>query len=119
MSFREKAADLTGRPGTAPGAAYVSMGNYLFDRDVLVDALSKDAVNDRSGHSMGGDIIPMLVRDGAANVYDFLHNQVPGAAGGTRATGRTWARWTPTSARTWTCARTTPRSGWTTTGGRS
>jgi glucose-1-phosphate adenylyltransferase len=79
--FREKAADLTGRPGTAPGAAYVSMGNYLFDRDVLVDALSKDAVNDRSGHSMGGDIIPMLVRDGAAHVYDFRHNQVPGAAG--------------------------------------
>jgi glucose-1-phosphate adenylyltransferase len=81
VSFREKAAGLTGRPGTAPGAAYVSMGNYLFDRDVLVDALSKDAVSDRSGHSMGGDIIPMLVRDGAAHVYDFLRNQVPGAAG--------------------------------------
>jgi glucose-1-phosphate adenylyltransferase len=79
VSFREK-----GHPGTAPGhpgAAYVSMGNYLFDRDVLVDALGKDAVNDGSGHSMGGDIIPMLVRDGAAHVYDFLRNQVPGAAG--------------------------------------
>jgi glucose-1-phosphate adenylyltransferase len=79
VSFLEK-----GHPGTAPGhpgAAYVSMGNYLFDRDVLVDALGKDAVNDGSGHSMGGDIIPMLVRDGAAHVYDFLGNQVPGAAG--------------------------------------
>ena len=57
------------------------MGNYLFDRDFLVDALGKDAANDGSGHSMGGDIIPMLVRDGAAHVYDFLGNQVPGAAG--------------------------------------
>ncbi len=81
VSFREKAAGPAGRPGATPGAAYVSMGNYLFDRDVLVNALSKDAVNDRSGHSMGGDIVPMLVRDGAAHVYDFLHNQVPGAAG--------------------------------------
>jgi len=84
VSFREKPAAPPGRPGPAPGQpgmAYVSMGNYLFDRDVLVDALGKDAVNDGSGHSMGGDIIPMLVRDGAAHVYDFLHNQVPGAAG--------------------------------------
>ena len=29
---------------------------------------------------MGGDIIPMLVRDGCAHVYDFLQNKVPGAA---------------------------------------
>jgi glucose-1-phosphate adenylyltransferase len=28
---------------------------------------------------MGGDIIPRLVRDGAAHVYDFLLNKVPGA----------------------------------------
>jgi glucose-1-phosphate adenylyltransferase len=84
VSFREKPAAPLGGPGPAPGqpgTAYVSMGNYLFDRDVLVDALGKDAVNDGSGHSMGGDIIPMLVRDGAAHVYDFLRNQVPGAAG--------------------------------------
>jgi glucose-1-phosphate adenylyltransferase len=81
VSFREKAADPAGRPGEAPGAAYVSMGNYLFDPDFLVDALGKDAANDGSGHNMGGDIIPMLVRDGAAHVYDFLGNQVPGAAG--------------------------------------
>ncbi len=77
-TFLEKPADPPGRPGQ-PDEAFASMGNYLFDRDVLVDALRKDAVNDISGHSMGGDIIPMLVRDGAAHVYDFLHNQVPGA----------------------------------------
>jgi glucose-1-phosphate adenylyltransferase len=78
-SFLEKPADPPARPGQ-PDHAFASMGNYLFDRDVLVDALRKDAANDGSGHSMGGDIIPMLVRDGAAHVYDFLRNQVPGAA---------------------------------------
>ncbi len=28
---------------------------------------------------MGGDIVPMLVREGTAQVYDFLDNKVPGA----------------------------------------
>jgi glucose-1-phosphate adenylyltransferase len=46
---------------------------------VLVEALRKDAADEDSGHSMGGDIIPRLVRDGAAHVYDFMQNKVPGA----------------------------------------
>ena len=46
---------------------------------MLVEALRKDAADEGSGHSMGGDIIPRLVRDGAAHVYDFLQNKVPGA----------------------------------------
>jgi glucose-1-phosphate adenylyltransferase len=57
------------------------MGNYVFDREVLVEALRADADDDQSGHSIGGDIMPMLVREGAAHVYDFLRNQVPGAGG--------------------------------------
>ena len=32
-----------------------------------------------SRHAMGGDIMPMLVRERAAHVYDFLQNEVPGA----------------------------------------
>ena len=55
------------------------MGTYVFDTAVLVEALRKDAADENSGHSMGGDIIPRLVRDGAAHVYDFLQNKVPGA----------------------------------------
>jgi glucose-1-phosphate adenylyltransferase len=83
VSFQEKPAGPAGRLGPAPGqpgAAYASMGNYLFDRDVLVDALGKDAANDGSGHSMGGDIIPRLAREGAAHAYDFRQNDVPGAS---------------------------------------
>jgi glucose-1-phosphate adenylyltransferase len=76
-AFVEKPADPPGHPGQ-PDRAFASMGNYVFDSDVLVDALKKDAADDCSGHSMGGDIIPMLVRERAAHVYDFLQNKVPG-----------------------------------------
>jgi len=77
-AFLEKPADPPGRPGR-PDEAFASMGNYVFDTDVLVEALRKDAGDDGSRHSMGGDIIPMLAREGAAYVYDFLQNKVPGA----------------------------------------
>ena len=76
--FLEKPSDPAGRPGR-PDRAQVSMGNYVFDTDVLVEALHKDAANEASRHSMGGDIIPALVRERTAYVYDFLQNKVPGA----------------------------------------
>jgi glucose-1-phosphate adenylyltransferase len=78
-AFLEKPTDPPGRPGQ-PDEAFASMGDYVFDRDVLVDALRKDAADRDSRHGMGGDIIPMLVRERAAHVYDFLQNKVPGAA---------------------------------------
>jgi glucose-1-phosphate adenylyltransferase len=76
--FLEKPSDPPGRPGR-PEEAFVSMGNYIFDAGLLVDALKKDAADEGSRHSVGGDIIPRLVRDGAAHAYDFLRNEVPGA----------------------------------------
>jgi glucose-1-phosphate adenylyltransferase len=75
--FREKPADPPGRPGH-PDEALASMGIYAFDRDVLVEALKKDAADEDSRHSMGGDVIPMLVRERAAHAYDFRQNKVPG-----------------------------------------
>jgi glucose-1-phosphate adenylyltransferase len=77
-AFLEKPSDPPGMPGE-PELAYASMGIYIFSTDVLVDALRKDAVDDTSRHDMGGDIVPMLVDHGAAQVYDFLENEVPGA----------------------------------------
>jgi len=76
-AFLEKPADPPGIP-SAPTMAYASMGNYIFDTDVLVDALRKDAIDDESRHDMGGDIVPMLVGQGAAQAYNFLENEVPG-----------------------------------------
>jgi len=80
-AFLEKPRDPPGRPGQ-PDEALVSMGNYVFDTDALVEALGKDAADEGSGHSMGGDIIPRLVRERAAHVYDFRQNKVPGAGPG-------------------------------------
>ena len=77
-AFLEKPADPPAMPGH-PEQSLASMGNYVFDTDVLVDALSKDAADDSSRHDMGGNIIPMLVRNGSAQAYDFTLNKVPGA----------------------------------------
>ncbi len=77
-AFLEKPADPPSLPGE-PDKAFASMGIYVFSTDVLIDALRQDADNDASRHDMGGDIVPMLVRKGTAQVYDFLDNLVPGA----------------------------------------
>jgi glucose-1-phosphate adenylyltransferase len=55
------------------------MGNYIFTTDVLIEALKADAEDADSDHDMGGDIIPRMVRQGDAHVYDFAENDVPGA----------------------------------------
>lgn len=76
--FLEKPAD----PPTIPGSAdecYASMGNYIFTRDALIEALKKDAADEASLHDMGTNIIPMLTERGEANVYDFATNIVPGS----------------------------------------
>ncbi|CAA9476437.1 MAG: Glucose-1-phosphate adenylyltransferase [uncultured Solirubrobacteraceae bacterium] len=77
-AFREKPKDAVGLPD-APDQVYASMGNYVFDAEALIDAVCADADDEHSAHDMGGDIIPMLVQRGQANVYDFSRNEVPGA----------------------------------------
>ncbi|MGH3225396.1 MAG: sugar phosphate nucleotidyltransferase, partial [Streptosporangiaceae bacterium] len=72
-AFLEKPADPPPMPGN-PDMCYASMGNYVFDTDVLVDALRKDAADDSSRHDIGGNIIPNLVANGSAQAYDFLLN---------------------------------------------
>jgi glucose-1-phosphate adenylyltransferase len=77
QAFREKPSDTQGLPD-APDEIYASMGNYVFTRDALVDAVKRDAQDAHSKHDMGGNIIPMLVERGEAAVYDFRDNDVPG-----------------------------------------
>src|SRR3954470_9345403 len=76
-AFLEKPAHPPGLPDD-PESAYVSMGNYVFSTDVLLDAVRKDSYDEGSVHDMGGNIIPMLVRDGLAHAYDFAQNRVAG-----------------------------------------
>ncbi|MGE0300884.1 MAG: glucose-1-phosphate adenylyltransferase, partial [Pseudonocardia sp.] len=80
-AFLEKPADPPGLPGR-PDETYASMGNYVFTTEALLDALHTDARNDASLHDMGGDIVPMLVEQSAAQVYDFQANRVPGEPSG-------------------------------------
>jgi glucose-1-phosphate adenylyltransferase len=77
-AFLEKPADPPPMPGH-PDLAFASMGIYVFTASVLVDALRQDAAQAGSRHDMGGDIVPMLVKEGTAQVYDFLQNKVPGS----------------------------------------
>jgi len=77
-AFKEKPKETKGL-ADAPDEIYASMGNYVFTTSVLVDALSRDAKDPHSKHDMGGNIIPMLVERGEANVYDFRDNVVPGS----------------------------------------
>jgi glucose-1-phosphate adenylyltransferase len=77
-AFREKPSDPVGLPD-APNEVYASMGNYVFSTEALQEAVSEDARDESSNHDLGGDIIPALVEQGAAEVYDFAANEVPGA----------------------------------------
>ncbi len=77
VSFDEKPQQPRPIPDD-PASAYVSMGNYVFDAKVLREVVAADAEDDDSRHDMGGSIIPMLVAQGVAHVYDFADNVVPG-----------------------------------------
>jgi len=76
-AFHEKPSDPPAMPGH-PDLCLVSMGNYIFRRDVMEEALILDSEDLESRHDLGGNIIPMLTANGSAKVYDFADNVVPG-----------------------------------------
>ena len=77
-AFHEKPTNPPAMPGH-PELSLVSMGNYIFKRDVMEEALILDSEDLESRHDLGGNIIPMLTKAGVAKVYDFANNVVPGA----------------------------------------
>ncbi len=77
-AFREKPSDPVGLPD-APDQVYASMGNYVFSTEALINTVSADAADETSKHDLGGNIIPALVAQNDAQVYDFAANEVPGA----------------------------------------
>ena len=76
-AFHEKPADPPAMPGH-PNLALVSMGNYIFRRDAMEEALILDSEDVDSRHDIGGNIIPAMTKAGLAKVYDFADNDVPG-----------------------------------------
>ncbi len=78
VGFIEKPKNPPEMPGR-PGWSLVSMGNYIFKRDVLERVLVDDGGKPSSRHDFGRDIIPALVKEGArVFVYDFAKNHIAG-----------------------------------------
>jgi glucose-1-phosphate adenylyltransferase len=78
VDFLEKPAEPPFLPGSSD-ESYASMGNYVFTTSALLEALKQDADDEGSVHDMGASIMPMMVKQGSAYVYDFADNSVPGA----------------------------------------
>ncbi len=76
LAFEEKPAAPRGIPGR-PQLVLASLGNYLFDREVLIEALLEDARRSTE-HDFGRSIIPELALRARIFAYDFLSNGVPG-----------------------------------------
>lgn len=76
IEFAEKPEHAKPMPGN-PRRALVSMGNYLFSRQPLVDALLADARRS-TDHDFGRSIIPEMVAAGHVYGYDLELNDVPG-----------------------------------------
>jgi glucose-1-phosphate adenylyltransferase len=74
--FEEKPRQPKCIPGE-PEYALASMGNYIFNADLLVRMLTADNEDLSSSHDFGRDIIPQLFRNGSAYAYDFRNNRVP------------------------------------------
>ena len=70
------------KPKSIPGhpeLCLASMGNYIFDKEILLDSLNKDANIESSHHDFGKDVIPMMLSEGKnIYVYNFSSNSFPG-----------------------------------------
>ena len=53
-----------------PKSSLISMGIYVFNREVLIEQLVEDARHD-TAHDFGRDIIPAMVEDPSSRVYGF------------------------------------------------
>ena len=70
--FEEKPKITALRSAQNPEKVAISMGVYLFNADVLIPVLLKDAENPQSSHDFGKDILPRMVDDYRVYAYDFV-----------------------------------------------
>ncbi len=75
--FLEKPQSPPPMPGN-PTCAYGSMGNYLFNTDVLLSALRE--AHDRDEHDFGHNILPRMINSHRIFAYNFGDNRIPGTA---------------------------------------
>ena len=79
INFVEKPKE---KPKSIPGnpnMCLASMGNYIFNKNILLDALNRDEEIKESSHDFGKNVIPMLLKDGKKiYIYNFNDNSFPG-----------------------------------------
>jgi glucose-1-phosphate adenylyltransferase len=72
IGWEEKPANPKPSPHN-PDKCHVSMGIYVFNRDLLVECLVADAEEASSGHDFGRDIVPrLLARGRRVYAYNFI-----------------------------------------------
>lgn len=72
IGFEEK--PVHGHPARSPfdpSMVSASMGIYLFQKEILLEALRTDAADPDSSHDFGKDILPRLIRTEHVTAYDF------------------------------------------------
>lgn len=76
VGFDEKPKSPRPMPGD-PDQAYSSMGNYLFNTDLLLPTLERDAKRPGS-HDFGRDILTQSIGTHRVLAYNFCRNDTPG-----------------------------------------
>jgi glucose-1-phosphate adenylyltransferase len=76
VGFEEKPSDPVRIPGE-PDYALASMGNYLFNSEVLCDSLLSGLRQAAANYDFGGDVIPALLENSKVFAYDFRKNRIP------------------------------------------
>lgn len=78
IGFEEKPQQNPKTIPSDPTKVLASMGNYIANTQVLLDALREDADDPDSSHDFGKNIIPSLYATEPVYVFDFRENRIPG-----------------------------------------
>jgi glucose-1-phosphate adenylyltransferase len=78
-AFQEKVPDPTPMPND-PSKGLVSMGNYIFNTDVILEELEVDANDKESHHDFGKDILPGICPTRRVFAYNLYENKIAGMA---------------------------------------
>jgi len=73
IGFQEKPKKPASMPHD-PNRAYASMGNYIFNTNILLEALAK--TQRKKQHDFGAHVIPSLVESARLFAYDFETNHI-------------------------------------------
>jgi glucose-1-phosphate adenylyltransferase len=78
VGFQEKPQQPPASMPGAPGRCLASMGNYLFDPDLLRESLIEDSTRSGTSHDFGRDLLPALINRAPVYAYNFMTNRIRG-----------------------------------------